>query len=149
MTVDGRELVRRYLDDVFSHGNLDALDQYLAGEEFMTGVRELVERWRTAFPDFNEEVTAAYQDGDRVITVSSMTGTHSGILASRLGPIAPTGRTVRWSRIAIRRLDGERFADGFFEQDELGLLEQLGVFGDASPGLDPGRHSPLFPVPGR
>lgn len=149
MTVDGTDLVRRYLDDVFSHGNLAALDQYLAGEEFMTGVRELVARWRTAFSDFNEEVTAAYHDGDRVITVSALTGTHDGVLASRLGPIPPTGRTVRWSRIAVRRLDGDRFADGFFEQDELGLLEQLGVFGDETDGLDPGRHSALFPVPGR
>lgn len=47
--VDGKALVRRYLEDVFSGGNLHAVDQYLAGEKFKEGVIELVTRWRTAF----------------------------------------------------------------------------------------------------
>ena len=149
MTVDGKDLVRRYLTDVFSAGNLDAMDQYLAGEEFMTGVEELVRRWRTAFSDFNEAVKDVFADGDRVITVSELSGTHDGVLQSTLGLIEPTGRTVRWSRIAVRRLDGDRFVDGFFVEDEIGLLKQLGVFGDESEWTDRGRHSPLANVPGR
>jgi predicted ester cyclase len=147
--VDGRALVRDYLREVFSEGRLDQLPAYLAGEEFMTGVRELVDRWRTAFSDFTETVEAAYQDEDRVITVSSLSGTHDGVLRSRLGPIEPTGRTVRWSRIAIRRLDGDRFADGFFEEDEVGLLEQLGVIELSAAGPARGRHSPLATLPTR
>ncbi len=147
--VDGKDLVRRYLDDVFSAGNLDAMDRCLAGREFMDGVEALVRRWRTAFPDFHETVTDVFVDGDRVITVSKLSGTHDGVLESRLGPIAPTGRQVRWSRIAVRRLVGDRFADGFFEEDEVGLLEQLGVFGDVASGPGRGRHSPLSPVPNR
>jgi hypothetical protein len=55
---------------------------------------------------------------------------------------------VRWSRIAIRRLDGDRFVDGSFEEDEVGLLEQLGVL-DLSSGPDRGRHSPLAKPPER
>jgi predicted ester cyclase len=147
--VDGNDLVRRYLDDVFSHGNLDALGEYLAGEAFMGGVRELVTRWRTAFSDFNEAVEQVYVDGDRVITVSALTGTHDGLLESRLGPIAPTGRRVRWSRIAIRRLVGDRFADGFFEEDEVGLLQQLGVLEVSESGPSRGRHSPLARIEDR
>lgn len=149
MTIDGRSLVREYLREVFSDGRLDRMDAYLAGEEFMAGVRELVVRWRTAFPDFHEEVEAAYQDEDRVITVSEMTGTHHGVLDSSLGPIPPTGRQVRWSRIAVRRLQGGRFADGFFEQDEVGLLKQLGVLAAPAGAPDRGRHSPLAEVDGR
>jgi predicted ester cyclase len=149
VSADGRELVRRYLDDVFSHGRLDHLDQYLAGEEFMDGVRKLVARWRAAFPDFTETVTAAYQDGDRVITVSELRGTHQGVLESRIGPIQPTGRAVRWSRVAVRRLAGDRFADGFFEEDEIGLLQQLGALDDARSSTIRGRHSPLAEVEGR
>ena len=143
--MDGKDLVRRYLDDVFSGGRLDSMDAYLAGEKFMHGVAELVTRWRTAFPDFTETVEEVYHDGDRVITVSSLTGTHDGVLESRIGPIAPTGRSVRWSRIAIRRLDGDRFVDGYFEEDDIGLLQQLGAL--MSPSDDPGRgrHSPLAP----
>ena len=142
MSVDGKALVREYLREVFSEGRLDRMDAYLAGESFMTGVRELVARWRSAFPDFHEEVTEVLQEGDRVITVSELSGTHTGVLESRLGPVQPTGRSVRWSRIAVRRLQGDRFADGFFEEDEIGLLEQLGVL-DLSKGIGRGRHSPL------
>jgi predicted ester cyclase len=149
VTVDGKALVREYLREVFSEGRLDRMAAYLAGEEFMGGVRELVARWRTAFPDFTETVEQVYADGDRVITVSSLSGTHDGVLQSRLGPIAPTGRTVRWSRIAVRRVAGDRFADGFFEEDEIGLLEQLGVLEPSESGPVRGRHSPLADVEGR
>jgi len=143
--VDGKALVLDYLREVFSEGRLDRLDRYLAGEEFMGGVRELVGRWRTAFPDFTETVEEVYADGDRVITVSALSGTHLGVLRSRLGPIEPTGRQVRWSRIAVRRVVGDHFADGFFEEDEVGLLEQLGVL-DTSRGVGRGRHDPLSDV---
>jgi predicted ester cyclase len=149
MSVDGRALVRDYLREVFSEGRLDRMGAYLAGEAFMAGVRGLVERWRTAFPDFREEVKEAFQDGDRVITVSEMTGTHDGILASSIGPIPPTGRQARWSRIAVRRLLGDRFADGYFEEDEIGLLRQLGVLEAQSGAAEKGRHSPLADVEGR
>jgi predicted ester cyclase len=147
--LDGKMLVRDYLREVFSEGRLDRMDAYLAGEEFMGGVRDLVTRWRTAFPDFHEEVEAVYADGDRVITVSAMTGTHTGVLDSPVGPIQPTGRSARWSRIAVRRLEGDRFADGFFEQDEVGLLQQLGVLEAPNTATMPGRHSSLADVEGR
>jgi predicted ester cyclase len=149
VTVDGAALVRDYLREVFTEGRLDRMPAYLAGEEFMGGVRELVARWRTAFPDFAEVVREAFVDGDRVITVSELSGTHLGVLASRVGPIEPTGRQVRWTRIAVRRLAGDRFADGFFEEDEVGLLQQLGALPSPPSGPARGRHSPLADVEGR
>jgi predicted ester cyclase len=142
---DGKALVREYLREVFSEGRLDRMDTYLTGERFIAGVQELVTRWRTAFPDFHEEVEEVYADGDRVITVSELTGTHQGVLNSRLGPIEPTGRAVRWSRIAIRRLDGDRFADGYFEEDYIGLLQQLGVLSTDDAAGSRGWHSPIAP----
>lgn len=147
--VDGTALVRDYLREVFTEGRIDRMDAYLAGEEFMGGVRDLVARWRTAFPDLVETVEAAYQDGDRVITVSAITGTHAGVLQSRIGPIEPTGRSVRWSRIAVRRFAGDRFADGFFIDDELGLLQQLGALPRPDGAIEAGRHDPLADVEGR
>jgi hypothetical protein len=55
---------------------------------------------------------------------------------------------VRWSRIAVRRLDGDRFVDGYFEDDEIALLEQLGAL-DLSSGPGRGRHSLLAKPPER
>ena len=90
--VEGKALVRDYLREVFSEGRMDRIPTYLRGEKFIAGVVELVTRWRTAFPDFHENVEDVYVDGDHVITVSELTGTHRGVLESRLGPIQPTGR---------------------------------------------------------
>ena len=141
-SVDGKALVRQYLDDVFSHGNMAAAENYLRGEAFIAGVAELVTRWRTAFPDFNIVVDDLVAEGDRVVAVEVMSGTHEGVFESRLGPIAPTGRKVTWSRISIRTLDVDRFVDGFFEEDEVALLMQLGAL-DPEATSGRGWHSPL------
>lgn len=142
--VDGKDLVRRYLEDVFSGGNIAAMDRYLRGESFMKGVEELVTRWRTAFSDFRITVDDVVVEAGKVVTVEVMSGTHDGVYESRIGPIAPTGIRATWSRISIRVLEGDRFVDGFFEEDEVGLLEQLGVLSGAGT-VAKGRHSPLAP----
>jgi predicted ester cyclase len=141
--VDGKDLVRRYLDDVFSRGNVGAMDRYLRGDAFMARVADLVMRWRTAFPDFRITVDEVFVEDDRVVSVEILSGTHDGVYESGIGPIEPTGMAVSWSRISIRRLDGDRFVDGFFEEDEVGLLKQLGVLSDE--GVAKGMHSPLAP----
>jgi predicted ester cyclase len=143
MTADGEDLVRRYLEDVFTRGNVSAMDRYLRGEDFKRRVAELVARWRSAFPDFRIEVGTVISDRHWVVSVETLSGTHEGVLRSRLGPIEPTGRFVRWSRISIRTLEGDRFVDGFFEEDELGLLDQLGAL-PARESIDSrGWHSPI------
>ena len=142
--VDGKDLVRRYLEDVFSGGNLDSMERYLRGEAFMQRVAELVTRWRTAFSDFRVHVEDVVADGNQVVAVEILSGTHDGVLDSRLGPIPATGKKVEWSRISIRTLDGDRFVDGFFEEDEVGLLMQLGVLSETGQ-VSRGQHSPLAP----
>ncbi len=143
MTTDGEDLVRRYLDEVFTRGNVSAMDRYLRGEDFKHRVAELVARWRSAFPDFRIEVGTVISDRHWVVSVETLSGTHKGVYRSRLGPIEPTGRFVRWSRISIRTLEGDRFVDGFFEEDELGLLDQLGALASAEAVASRGWHSPL------
>jgi predicted ester cyclase len=134
---DGKTLVRRYLEDVFSSGNLAAMDDYLAGDKFKQGVADLVGRWRTAFSDFRIDVDDVIAEGDRVVTVEVMSGTHDGVYQSRIGPVDPTGRQVKWSRIAIRILEDGRFVDGFWEEDDLGLLQQIGALSDPTAVADP------------
>ena len=125
---DPKEFVRRYLQEVFSEGNLAVLDEFVIGEEFTTFVTELAVRWRTAFSDFHIEVEGVIVEGSRVVTEETMTGTHDGVYESPwLGPISPTGRTFEWSRIAIRDLADGRFVDGYWKGEELELLEQLRV----------------------
>jgi predicted ester cyclase len=126
-SVDGKALVRAYLEDVFTNGNVAAMDRYLSGDAFKASVAVLVATWRRAFTDFRIVVDDALVDRDKVVTVEILSGTHDGVYDSTVGPIEPTGRTVRWSRIAIRTLEDGRFVKGFFEEDEVGLLLQMGA----------------------
>jgi predicted ester cyclase len=125
--IDGKALVRAYLEDVFTNGNVGAMDRYLDGHTFKAGVADLVARWRTAFPDFRIVVDRAIAEDDSVVTVEILSGTHLGLYQSTIGPIEPSGQEVTWSRIAIRRLRDGRFVEGFFEEDEVGLLRQMGA----------------------
>jgi predicted ester cyclase len=134
---DGKALVRRYLEDVFSGGNVAAMDDYLSGDSFKEGVAQLVTRWHRAFSDFRLVVEDVIAEADRVVTVEVMSGTHDGVYDSRIGPIQATGRKVRWSRIAIRVLQDGHFVDGFWEEDDVGLLQQLGALPDPTADADP------------
>lgn len=142
--IDGKDLVRRYLEDVFTGGDLAAMDRYLRGEAFMESVAGLVRLWRTAFSDFRISVDDVIAEGDRVVAVEVLSGTHDGVYEGRLGPIAATGAKVSWSRISIRTLEGDRFVAGFFEEDEVGLLMQLGVLSETGQ-VSRGMHSPMAP----
>lgn len=127
-STEAKAFLRRYIQQVFSDGDLTALNRYLAGDDFMAHVTELVVRWRTAFPDLRIEVEGVIVEGDRVVAEETLTGTHTGVYESPwLGSIAPTGRRFTWSRISIRDLADDRFVDGYWKADELELLEQLGV----------------------
>jgi predicted ester cyclase len=125
--VDGKALVRAYLEDVFTNGNVAKMDRYLAGDAFMASVADLVATWRSAFSDFRIVVDDALADGDKVVSVEILSGTHDGVYESTIGRVEPTGKAVRWSRIAIRTLKDGRFVKGFFEEDEVGLLQQMGA----------------------
>lgn len=66
-----------------------------------------------------EEMLAS---GDRVITRWSATATHRGTFRG----LAPTGRRVRTSGIAIDRVVGGRRVEGWAMMDVWGLARQLG-----------------------
>ena len=73
-------------------------------------------------------------EGDRVVARYSARGTHLGELMG----IAPTGREITLTGIAIRRFSEGRIAETREEYDALGLLHQLG----AGPLPEPRRQPP-------
>ena len=86
-----------------------------------------------AFPDLKVTPEAIFSEGELVTTRYSWTGTHSGAF---LGT-APTGRPVTVTGISIYRVANGKIVEEWFQQDFLGLLQQLG----AAPlpgGPDPG-----------
>jgi predicted ester cyclase len=131
--IEGR--VRRVWDEAFNGRALDVLDEFTA-PEFVNhhalpgtppgpeGHRQVVERLWEAFPDARFEIEHLATDGDTVICIGTMSGTHEGPL---LG-IPATGKKVKWRQCHLYRCDESgRAVEHQAIRDDVGLLRQFGV----------------------
>jgi steroid delta-isomerase-like uncharacterized protein len=129
-----KTVVRGFIDALFSRGELDAVDTYLA-TDFINhdpplnvtadreGMRSAAAMFRTAFPDWHSELHELIAEGDLVVERFTASGTHQG---EALG-VPGTGRTVSLRGINIFRLRDGLIVERWGRLDELGLLRQLGL----------------------
>ena len=118
---NGRDLSA--LDDLIAEGyvNHAALPGTPPGVE---GQAQLMQRLWTAFPDARFTIEHLALDGDTVICIGTMEGTHEGELLGQ----APSGNRVQWRMCHIVRADDEgRAAEHRAIRDDLGLLRQMGA----------------------
>lgn len=87
------------------------------------GILSYVAQVRTGFPDFELQVKQTVAQGNQLVAEWVCTGTQNGEFQG----IAPTGRRVQVSGIAINRIENGQIAEERIYFDRLGLLEQLGV----------------------
>jgi len=111
---ENKALVRRFVDEVQSTGNIDALDE-LCSPEFVNhstppgvlsnceGVKQLTAMFRQAFRDSYFTVEDMMAEGDKVATRKTFHGTYEGEFMG----ISPTGR-----RVSMGLIDMVRIADG-------------------------------------
>jgi steroid delta-isomerase-like uncharacterized protein len=133
-TDDNKRVVRRFIDALFTDGDLGAVDEYLA-DDFVNhdppiglpndaeGMRTAGSMFRAAFPDWHSDLHALVAEGDIVVERFTAAGTHRGEL---LG-VAPTGKVVELRGINIFRLRDGRITERWGRLDELGLFRQLGL----------------------
>ena len=152
-----KELVRRWVDEVFNEADADAAEEVIAAEftehalapfgsvapgtvHGPAHARSTVETLRRQFPDVRMRIDSLVGDGDLVAVRVTATGTH-------LGPLTPgipaSGRTFiaaqsHWFRIA----DG-RITEHWATRDDLTTMRQLGIV--ATPGAPP--QAPADPSP--
>jgi steroid delta-isomerase-like uncharacterized protein len=131
---ENKTLVRRFVDEVQSGGNIDLIDE-LCSPEFVNhsappgmpadceGVKLVTAMFRQAFPDSYFTVEDMIAEGDKVATRKTFHGTHEGEF---LG-IPPTGRPVSIGLIDIVRVADGRVVEHWSIGDSLGMMEQLGV----------------------
>ena len=132
---ENKALVRRVYEEGLGTGNLALLDELLAedlvdhslfpGRE--TGRESFKRRFtlvRTAFPDATMTVEDALAEGDKVICRWTLRGIHTGPFSN----LPPTGRSVEVTGINITRIAGGKIVEHWATFDNLGLLQQLGVF---------------------
>jgi predicted ester cyclase len=130
---DNKTVARRILDEGFSQGNADVLDEVMS-EDFVNhnappgmdtsreGVKSVIRIEREGFPDLRVDLIREFEDGEFVIQHVTLTGTHKGLVFGA----EPTGRTISWNEIHIARVRDGRVSDHWACNDLHVLLMQLG-----------------------
>ena len=140
MSEELKAIVRRFGEEIWHKGNLDALEEFIGSHytrhtdtnptsgpardlHGIESIRHIVSMQRTAFPDlhFTEEDLLA--DGDKVVLRWTFRGTHTGPLRG----IAPTGKQVTITGINIYRLANGKIVERWANQDALSLMQQIGA----------------------
>lgn len=146
-----RDLVTTYVERVWNQGDLAFLDRCVRSDYALddpetgnvlrgpTGLKRHVATLREVLPDLKMTVLDTVTDGDRVAWRWRMEGTHSG---TGLG-VAPSGRRIRTTGMAIYRVEDGYILERHGEADTLGLLTQLGILrspprGSMEPASDAG-----------
>jgi predicted ester cyclase len=141
---DNKALVRRFVDEVQSEGNIDLIDE-ICSPEFVNhsappglpadrkGIKILTTMFKGAFPDSYFTVEDMIAEGDRVVTRKTFHGTHEGEFMG----IPPTGRRVSTELIDIVRIVDGRVVEHWSVGDNLGMMQQLGVIPQPGENVEP------------
>lgn len=139
--VANKALVRRYYNDLFNTGNLDAADELFADGFVMheappgvqggrDGIAAVIQEWRSGFPDIHEEVEELVAEGDLVSARFHFTGTHTG---SFFGQAATNGKGSMTGMEMFRVRDGQ-ITDLWYAEKLLEMFIDLGVVDDLLAG---------------
>ena len=134
MSEENKALALRSIQEVWSKGNLDVVDNiydanYVYHEPYAgeirgrDGLRQVVTMYRTGYPDLEFTSEDLVAEGDKVVQRWSCVGTHQGELMG----IPATGKRTTTSGITIVRYENGKAVEEWVSWDALGWLQQLGV----------------------
>ena len=133
MSAQNKALVRRWFEQVWNKGRAESIDELLADRSVVhglgpdlhgpSGFKPFHAQYRGAFPDLALRIQHMVAEDDLVAVHWIAEATHSG---DDLGPAA-TGVKVKFSGMAIIRVEGNKLVEGWNSFDQLGLLQQIGV----------------------
>ena len=85
--------------------------------------KQFLSMYYAAFPDASVTIEDLIAEGDTVVVRQTFRGTHAGDLMG----IAPTGKQISGTGVQITRIANGKAVEQWFNGDDLGLLQQLGV----------------------
>ena len=128
-----KALVRRFYDEVWNKGNLDAADDIFAGDYIRhdlrpgnpltgpAGQKKIAADFRAAFPDLHMTLDLIVAEEDRVVARWTTEGTNTG----QWGNVPPTGKHARFSGVNIFRIAQGKVVELWNHRDDLGVMQQL------------------------
>ncbi len=90
----------------------------------------MLEAYRNGFPDVHHEIVSAVETGDSIAVELNIVMTHTGVFATAMGELPPTGRAITLAACDVVRVgpDGKITSwHSYF--DQASLMAQLGVAG--------------------
>ena len=135
MSEENKAIVRRFIEEVWNNGNLDAIDELISEDHVnhdpaqagspggREGMRAFVQMYRTAYPDTHIEVGEMIAEGDLVAGPWTATGTHRGELMG----IPPTGKSITVTGMGMDRVRNGQIVESWANYDSLGMLTQIGA----------------------
>jgi len=133
MPMSPKEVAAAWFESVWNKKDPSAIDRYLAPDAKMHGLdkapmpiadfKQLHRTFCEAFPDIRIEIERTVSEGDMVVALCHVTGTHCG---SSLG-CAPTQNRVDMWGMGMARVAGDRIVEGWNAWDFMSLYQQVGM----------------------
>lgn len=136
-------IARAFNGAIFDDHDLDAVEEYLAGDAVLyqgdvevarghDGAREYFGAVLGAFPDIDLEIAELVADEDCVMFRFTATGTHDGPLPvtgpdGEMDVVEATGKTVSWEGFVSCRIDDGVIGETHLVSDRFGMAKQLGM----------------------
>lgn len=127
MTEENKAMVRRVVDEVINEGNMSVLDE-LCAPGLAEEMKRMIASFRSAFPDWREEIVELVAEGNTVAGRFKCSGTHRGEFQGE----PPTGKRQEVDEVYFLRVEDGKFVDLWGLEDNLNRMRQLGIV--PSPG---------------
>ncbi len=131
-----KAVIRRWVEEVQTAHRFDVMDEIFAPDivnhdrpgglpspQGVEGIREFFKGMIAAFPDFEATIQDQIAEGDKVVTLKTVSGTHQGDFFG----IPPTGKRFEIPVIDIFRVVDGKCTEHRSAVDQLGMMQQLGV----------------------
>jgi predicted ester cyclase len=119
---ENKDTVRRMVEAV-NAGHEDTAVDELFVPRAARRVKRLFAEFRSAFPDWREEIAELVAEGNTVAGRFRCSGTHLGEFLGE----APTGRRMEVEEVFFLRVQDGKFVEFWGLEDSLGRMRQLGL----------------------
>jgi predicted ester cyclase len=117
-----KEMVRHMVEAI-NAGTEDTVLDELFAPRAARRVKRLFAEFRSAFPDWHEEIVELVAEGNTVAGRFKCSGIHQGEFLGE----APTGKRMEVEEVFFLRAENGKFVDFWALEDSMGRMRQLGL----------------------
>ncbi len=128
--ISNKEVIRDFYEKVLNQRKLERMNEYVSenyvsatGEKGIDMFQKPLMALLKAFPDAQWTINEMLVDGDKVMVMQKITGTHTQTFQN----IDPTHKTVANTGVAVYTLKNSKIVSHWIQTDRLSFLQQLNV----------------------